>query len=109
MFQDLVSAGIILVLADSQEDLLAKLDTSILETAWMACIQTLLCMAETVHSSAKEYAVALNVIKGRPLAVQTGTIYSFIYAEFIIMVSCFLMLSSAIFIRPTTSAGFAKA
>ncbi|XHG08743.1 hypothetical protein AWENTII_011836 [Aspergillus wentii] len=60
----LVTAGIILVLADSDESLIASFSKEQLETAWGNCLQALFRMAQG-HSSARDYAIALGALKQR--------------------------------------------
>ncbi|KAL2823559.1 fungal-specific transcription factor domain-containing protein [Aspergillus cavernicola] len=58
----LISAGIILLLADSSQAPFDGIDREHRNTAWNRCIETLHRMVE-VHPSARDYAIALSGLK----------------------------------------------
>ncbi|KAL3469738.1 fungal-specific transcription factor domain-containing protein [Aspergillus californicus] len=58
----LISAGIILLLADSSEVRFDGIDKVVRDNAWNQCIRTLNRMVD-VHPSARDYAIALSGLK----------------------------------------------
>ena len=74
---DLVSAGIILILAEPLDSLTTRLDVGDLEVYWTMCSHTLVRIAETVDVSAREYAAALDSLKERVSAQRKSELYSF--------------------------------
>ncbi|KAL7912610.1 fungal-specific transcription factor domain-containing protein [Trichoderma velutinum] len=67
----LISASLVLALAESRDELVARLEASTLGLAWSKCDQALWRMAEQVDGSAQDYATALRELR-RCVSDQNG-------------------------------------
>lgn len=85
---DLVSAGIVLALAESQPSLVTKFDMNLVEASWIAATETLLRMAQMVHPSAKDYAIALQAMRQRSSGRQIGKMMITFHENLLITIRC---------------------